>query len=111
MLWVGYVNVSVWWQKPSPKGTISDEFSPPEITNSRLGANVLSVKPGVGGGGEFEKLHPKVGRDVFVSTQRELTLAGLGLRTLVFRAYCSFIVSEKQFVCVKEQIAPISLLS
>ena len=46
-LWVGYVNVSVWWQKPSPKGTISDEFSPPEITNSRLGANVLSVKPGV----------------------------------------------------------------
>ena len=39
--------VGAWWQKPSPKGTISDEFSPPEITNSRLGANVLSVKPGV----------------------------------------------------------------
>ena len=50
-LWVGYVNVSVRWQKPSPKGTISDEISPPEITNSRLGANVLSVKPGGGGGG------------------------------------------------------------
>ena len=91
--------VGAWWQKPSPKGTISDEISPPEITNSRLGANVLSVKPGVWGGGGIWKIAPKSRKRCFCEHPKRFNKGRVGTSLIGFSSVL-FSYCERKAICL-----------